>query len=180
MKLTLESLYKDHDNLRRILFLLEQLLIEIYRGSSINYPMLQRILAYIQDYPERVHHPAEDAMFSVLIKDGIDNKKLRKDINTLMKDHSQIETLTRDAIEVVEPITSSTHHDISRIGNILLNLIMRQRSHLMFEEMNIYPYMAEHLRKEHWERIADIIPDTEDPIFGENVRKEYELIFKAL
>ena len=59
MKLTLETLYKDHDNLRRILCLLEKLLIDIYRGYSENYLMLQRILIYIQDYPSHIHHPAE-------------------------------------------------------------------------------------------------------------------------
>lgn len=180
MKLTLESLYKDHDNLRRILYLLEQLLIEIYRGTSMNYPMLQRILAYIQYYPEQVHHPAEDAMFSVIIKNGTDNKKLCEDINTLMKDHSQIEAITRDSIKAVEAMHSSTHHDITGIGNKLFNLIKRQRSHLMFEEMHIYPYIAEHFDSEQWDRIADIIPDLEDPVFGENVGKEYELLFRAL
>lgn len=180
MKLTLESLYKDHDNLRRILFLLEQLLIEIYRGTSTDYQMVQRILAYIQDYPERVHHPAEDAMFSVILKKGLENNKLHGDIVNLMKDHSQIEAITREAIKAVEPVVSSSHHDISRTGKILCTLIERQRSHLLFEEMNIYPYISEHLSGEHWDQIADIIPDTEDPVFSENVKKGYEIIFKAL
>jgi len=180
MKITLETLYKDHDNLRRILYLLEQLLIDLYRGSSQSYPMLQRILAYIQDYPERVHHPAEDAMFSVILKNGVSNKKFREDIKALMKDHSEIEGITRNTIETVEPMLTSTHHDITDVGNKLSTLITRQRSHLLFEEMNIFPYIAEHLSNEDWEKIAALIPDHEDPIFGDKVRKEYELIFKAL
>jgi hemerythrin-like domain-containing protein len=180
MKLTLDSFYKDHDNLRRILFLLEQLLIEIYRGSSTNYQMVQRILAYIQDYPERVHHPAEDAMFSVILKNGIADNKLHDAIIKLMRDHSQIEAITRNAIKVVEPVVVSTHHDITRVGDVLLTLITRQRAHLLFEEMDIYPCISEHLSREHWDQISDIIPDTEDPIFSENVSKEYEIIFKAL
>jgi len=59
MKLTLETLYKDHDNLGRILCLLEKLLIDLYRGSSGSHLLLQRILVYIQDYP------AEYAVFSL-------------------------------------------------------------------------------------------------------------------
>jgi hypothetical protein len=42
MKLTLETLYKDHDDLGRILCLLEKLLIDLYRGSSGSHLMLQR------------------------------------------------------------------------------------------------------------------------------------------
>ena len=46
--------------------------------------------------------------------------------------------------------------------------------------MNVYPYIAEHLGNEDWEEIAALIPDYEHPIFGDQVRKEHELIFKAL
>ncbi len=180
MKLTLESLYKDHDNLRRILYLLEQLLIDYCRKSSQDYSMLQRILAYIQDYPERVHHPAEDAMFSFILRGGIINEKFRKDIKSLMKDHSEIEDITRKIIVEVESMTVNTVTYIKYIRERLSVLIDRQRSHILFEEMNIYPYIADYLDSEDWENISALIPDHEDPIFGEKIRKEYELIFKAL
>ena len=167
MKLTLESLYKDHDHLRRILYLLEHLLIDIYRGSSQDYPMLLRILAYIQDYPERVHHPAEDAMLSVMLDNSAGDKKFRENINTIMKDHSEIEGITRDTIEAVESMLANTSPDITSIGNKIATLINRQRSHLLFEEMNIYPHITKYL-------------NSEDPIFGDKIKKGYEDIFKAL
>ena len=180
MKLTLETLYKDHDNLRRILCLLEKLLIDIYRGSSESHLMLQRILIYIQDYPARIHHPAEYAVFSVISKEGGSNRKFHEYVNTLMKDHSEIEDITRNAIEAVGSNLVSTHPDITGIGDKLSTLIIRERSHLLFEEINIYPYIAEHLSSKDWENISALIPDYEDPIFGDKVKKEYELIFKAL
>ena len=180
MKLTLESLYKDHDNLRRVVCLLEQSLIDIYRGSAKNYPMIQPILAYIQDYPARVHHPAEDAVFSVIFKKGVSSRKFREDVNILMREHSEIEGLIRDAIKSVGSMPGSMPSDIADIGDKLSIFINRQRSHLLFEEMNIYTYFAEYLDSEDWENISALIPDYEDPIFGDQVRKEYERIFKAL
>ena len=180
MKLTLETLYKDHDNLRRILCLLERLLIEVYRGSGENYSMLHRILIYIQDYPARIHHPAEYAVFSVISENGGSHGKFHEDVNTLTKDHSEIEDVIRDAIETVGPMLVSAHPDITDLGDKLATLINRERSHLLFEEMKIYPYISEHLGSEDWENISALIPDYEDPIFGDHVRKEYELIFKAL
>jgi len=180
MKLTLETLYKDHDNLRRILCLLEQLLIEIYRGHSKSYPMIQRILVYIHDYPARIHHPAEYAVFSAISKNGRINRKFHEDVDALMKDHTEIEDIIRNAIEAVGPRLVSTDPGITDIGDKLSTLINRERSHLLFEEMNIYPYIAEHLGSEDWEKISALIPDYDDPIFGEKVRKEYELIYKSL
>ena len=180
MRLTLEILYKDHDNLRRILCLLEKLLIDIYRGSSADHLMLQRILRYIQDYPSHIHHPAEYAVFSAISKVGDSNKKFHEDVNTLMEDHSEIDDTIKKAIEAVGPNLVSTHPDITDIGDKLSALIIRERSHILYEEMNIYPYVAEHLSGKDWENISALIPDYEDPIFGNKVRKEYELIFKAL
>ena len=180
MKLTLKTLYKDHDNLRSILCLLERLLIDIYRGSSANHLMLQRILRYIQDYPSRIHHPAEYAVFSAISKEGRSNKKFHEDVNTLMEDHSEIDSLIKNAIQAVGPRLTGTHPDITDIGDKISALIIRERSHLLFEEMNIYPYIAEHLGDKDWENISALIPDHEDPIFGDKVRKEYELILNAL
>ena len=104
MKLTLETLYKDHDNLRRILCLLEKLLIDIYRGYSENYLMLQRILIYIQDYPSHIHHAAEYAVFSTISKEGGSNNKFHEDVNTLMEDHSEIDDIIRTALEAMKLI----------------------------------------------------------------------------
>ena len=180
MKLTLEALYKDHDNLRRILCLLEKLLIDICRGSFESHLMLQRILIYIQDYPARIHHPAEYAVFSVISKEGDSNRKFHEHVNTLMNDHSEIDDIIRNAIEAVGPRLVSTDPGITDVGDKLSTLINLERSHLLFEEMNIYPYIAEHLGSEDWEKISALIPDYDDPIFGEKVRKEYELIYKSL
>jgi hemerythrin-like domain-containing protein len=110
--------------------------------------MLQRILIYIQNYPARIHHPAEYAVFSVISKEGVSNRKFHEHVNTLMKDHSEIDGIIRNAIEAVGPNLVSTHPDITGIGGKLSTLIIRERSHLLFEEINIYPYIAEHLSKD--------------------------------
>lgn len=180
MKLTLELLYRDHDGLRRILYLLEQLLIDIYRGSPRSYPMIQRLLAYIQDHPERVHHPAEEAVFSVIFKNGLSNRKFREDVKTLMTDHSEIEGIIRNTVEALGPLLLGANPDITDFGNTLSTLLNRQRSHLLFEEMNVYPYIAEHLGNGDWEEIAALVPDYENPIFDAQIKTEHELIFKAL
>jgi hemerythrin-like domain-containing protein len=179
MKLTLESLYRDHDNFRRILYLLEQLLIDICRGSSRDYPLIQHILAYIQDYPERVHHPREDAILMFIVDNGLSEGKFRGDINILMRDHSEIEGMTRDTMHAFERMRINGHPDIPDIGDRLSKLIQRQRAHLLFEEVNIYPHIADHLDDVDWETIS-IVTEHDDPIFGDRVSKEYEQIFKAL
>jgi len=180
MALTLETLYKDHDNLRRILFLAESLLIDLCRGTSCDYPLLQRLLAYIQDYPERVHHPVEDAMLTTIFSNDVGGEKFRKDSSALIKDHTAIEKITREAVQAVESLLVEPEQDSARIAGILSTLISRQRSHILFEEVNIYPYISKHLDGEEWKRIAATVPDLDDPVFGDRVRAEYEMLVSAL
>jgi len=180
MKLTLKTLYKDHDNLRSLLCLLERLLIDIYRGSSKSYQLIQQILIYIQDYPSRIHHPAEYAVFSAISKNGVKNRKFHEDVNSLMKEHVEIEGMISNSIEAVGPMLAGTQSDITDIGSELSTLIKLERSHLLFEEINIYPFIAEHLGDEDWETISALVPDYEDPLFGDKVKRGYELIFNAL
>lgn len=177
---TLESLYRDHDNLKRILYLLEQLLIDIYRGTSPDYPMLQRILVYIQEYPERIHHPAEDAMFAIILNNKSCPKRLYKDISSLLKDHSEIENITREAIEAVESVVVSTHTDLSELGKNISRVLDRQRRHILFEEMHIYPYITKYLETGDWEKVSALLPDINDPVFGDKIKSGYESIIKAL
>ena len=180
MIISLDSLYKDHDNLRKVLYLFEQLVIDIYRGNSQDYQSLQRILVYIQEYPDRVHHPAEDVMFAVILSNASCTRKYREDINTLMRDHSEIEGMTRKAIAAVESQLVSSQPDISGIGTHLSTLLNRQRSHLLFEEMNIYPFIEDYLDEEDWDQVSALYSSDEDPLFGDNVKTGYENVLKAL
>jgi len=142
--------------------------------------LLHQILVYIQDYPARIHHPAEFAVFSAIARNGGKHGKFHEDVHTLMQDHEEIEDITKDAIASVEPLLAGTQPDIANAGVTISTLIHRERSHLLFEEMHIYPYIAVHLRNEDWEKISALVPDHEDPVFGKQVRKEYEPIFRAL
>ena len=96
-----------------------------------------------------------------------------------MKDHSEIEGLIRNTVEALGPMLVDANADVSDFGNKLSTLLNRQRSHLLFEEMNVYPYVAEYLGNEDWREIAALVPDYEQPIFGEQIEKEHKLIFKA-
>ena len=140
------------------------------QGSTYHHGIILRVSA---------QNPAEDAVFSVMFKNGVSDRKFRDDVNTLMKDHSEIEGIIRETIEAVDTMLVDPHPDFTDIGNKLSTLINRQRSHLLIEEMNVYPQLAEHLDNKDWENIATLIPDHEDPLFGGEVKKEYELIFKA-
>lgn len=177
---SIATLYRDHDNLRKILYLLEQSLVDVCRGYIKDYHTLQHILVYIQDYPERVHHPAEDVMFAVLLEHDIGDRSFIENIKKLVKDHSELEVITRNASEAVELAIGDADHDVAEVVSSLSILLSRKRQHILFEEMKIFPYINKYLNSEDWEKIVALVPDDEDPIFGSIPRKEFEQIFSAI
>jgi hemerythrin-like domain-containing protein len=169
----LAALRADHDNLRKLLFLLEQLVVDLCRDTAVDFALLRRILVYFQDFPERVHHPAEDALFSVLLADGVGDEKLRENVRRLIRDHSRLEGQTRGVIRQVDGIIERTRWDIPALAAGLHELVRSQREHLMFEDMQLYPFIARQLDPAQWERIAALLPAGNDPLFGLQVGEEY-------
>ena len=177
---SIATLYRDHDNLRKVLSLLEQSLVDICRGYLKDYRTLQHIIVYIQDYLELVHHPAEDVMFAVLFEHDIRHLEFSDKVKTLVKAHSELEVITRSASEAVESAIGRPDHDVADMVSSLSTLLSRQRSHIQFEEVYIFPYINKYLSSEDWEKIVALVPDDEDPVFGSIPRKEFEQILNAI
>ena len=65
---TIAALDRDHANVARLLELLESEILAIEVGKTPDYPLLQDIMRYMTQYPDRFHHPKEDLIFVQLLK----------------------------------------------------------------------------------------------------------------
>ena len=59
----LDTLHQDHRVLAHILEALDRQQALIHAGHEPDYELLEEILSYMADYPDRFHHPTEDAIF---------------------------------------------------------------------------------------------------------------------
>ena len=83
----LARLLVEHDHILKTLNLLEMQFLDICRGGTPDYSLMRSILVYIQEYPEQIHHPLEDKIFSILLE-RVDEVKL---IQELMAEHAELE-----------------------------------------------------------------------------------------
>lgn len=95
----LSSLLIEHDHIRKTLNLLEMQFLDLCRDRTPDYSIMLSIVVYIQEYPEQVHHPLEEAIFSILLKRVSDEGKL---IRELVTDHTELEVVTRGLRRSVE------------------------------------------------------------------------------
>jgi Hemerythrin HHE cation binding domain len=62
----IEILREDHRNIETLLLVLERELNIFDRAEQPDYEVVQAIIDYFRDYPDRCHHPKEDAVFTKL------------------------------------------------------------------------------------------------------------------
>ncbi len=87
----LARLQIEHDQILKTLNLLEMQFLDLCRGGTPDYSLMRSIVVYVQEYPEQVHHPLEDMIYSILLE-RVDEVKL---IQELITEHKELEIQTR-------------------------------------------------------------------------------------
>jgi len=167
----------EHDHLIRTLNLLEMQFLDLCRGREPDYRIMLSIVVYIQEFPEQVHHPMEDAIFSILIEHGEDQEELAR---KLITDHTEIEGITRRLRNLIESHARDEYVIKDELERELSTFLSRQRRHLYVEEMLVYPQVSRVLTKQDWSRVAAMVPLLDDPVFGERTRGDYERLYRVI
>lgn len=171
----LDRLLSEHDHIRQTLNLLEMQFLSLCRGKVPDLSIMRSIIVYIQEYPEKAHHPLDDEIFAVLL-DRVDDTM---SIHALIKEHSELEKISQ---RLSETLSSFQKGDVSEkeLGKQLLKFLIRQRQHLYNEEIEIYPLIEQFVTDEDWVHIRSTVPLVEDPVFGKRTRDEYKLLYNEI
>ena len=149
----LTRLLVEHDHILKTLNLLEMQYLDLCRGGMPDFSLMRSILEYVQEYPEQVHHPLEDRIFSILLE-RVDETGL---IRQLMAEHVELETETRKIRESLKLLESGA---VSKedIRDQLSNFLIGQRQHMYIEEEKIHPLIESTLTKEDWDHVQSAVP----------------------
>lgn len=171
----LARLLNEHDHIIKTLNLLERQFLDLCRGGTPDYSLMRSILVYIQEYPNEAHHPLEDMIFSILIKRIDKNKFIQK----LITDHTEMEAVTRELRISLETLKTG---DVSmeKLKKQLTTFLIRQRQHLYIEEIKVYPLINNTLTDKDWKHIQSVVPQLDDPIFGNRTQSDYELLYREI
>ena len=144
----LARLLVEHDHLLKSLNFLEMEFLDLCRGGTPDYALLRSILEYIQEYPEQVHHPLEDRIFSILLE-RMDETEV---IQELTAQHAELEIETRKLSESLKLLEKGAV-SMEEIKKQLSTFLIKQRQHLYIEEEIVYPLIERTLTIEDWEQL---------------------------
>jgi hemerythrin-like domain-containing protein len=175
--MVIDDLRQDHINISRVLDVLEQQLARLESGERPDYYLMTKSAEYIQEYPDIFHHPREDAMFAVYLED---HKEGREQIEALQKEHEELRALTVSLRETVECLFHGGVVGRDEVLDQITHFIDRQREHIGKEESEVFPMIKAALTAEQWGRIDAMVPVVADPVFGPNLKSQYESLYRRI
>jgi hemerythrin-like domain-containing protein len=171
----LNRLLVEHDHILRKLNLLELQYLDMCRGKVPDYSLMRSIIVYIQEYPEQIHHPLEDMIYSILLK-RVDDVEF---VQELITEHTQLEVVTRRLRDSIESLSSDIASK-EELKQQLSEFLVGQRQHIYTEEIKVYPLVQSVLTKEDWRQLQSMVPILDGPIFGRRTRDDYERLYREI
>ncbi len=168
----------EHRSLGMVLHTLQSLLSNIAAGHAVaDFSLLATALYYIDDFPERCHHPKEDEYLFKRLR--LRTSEFDAVLDQLQTEHA------RSAIKVAGLHRALVHYQGSAPGGLRLfraavdSYADDMRQHIGLEDELMMRAQAV-LSTEDWELIAWAFTVNDDPLFGANQRMEFGQLYHRI
>jgi hemerythrin-like domain-containing protein len=162
--------HAEHVNFARLLDLLDEQVGAFHRGESVNYALMGDILYYLRNFSDRVHHPREDVAYARLVERDPD---IRLVVNRLLQEHRVIATAGDELQNRVNEAAGDVLSPRAALEAATATYLVYYRHHLSIEERDVMPRVAQMLTEQDWAAVAATVPDSPDPLFGDNVLERF-------
>ena len=175
----ISRLQEDHGNFVRLLDMIEAQLIALQRidAPAVEISVMASALEYICDYPNRYHHPIENAMFAVVMKKTHQYDNLLKIIGM---EHRIIDQQTAELCTLIAQLENGDTHCLDQLIELTEKYLELQRRHLIDEEDVAFPIAMKLLDENDWAEIEQAVEYTDDPLFENDTDGKFESIYQKL
>ncbi len=174
MPQVIKALERDHANIEKVLVLLESEILAIEVGKTPDYPLLQDIMCYMTQYPDRFHHPKEDLVFAQILKR---EPGAHADDEALMEEHISIGLAGRNFDRMLRTSDIDSVNVREGLGVAGSAYIRSLREHMRKEEKKLFELAKTVFTNEDWQTIDEAVVAIEDPLFGTVIAKGYERLY---
>ena len=165
---------EEHRTLRIVVDILQRLLHEIaHYGIAPDFALLAAIVYYIDDFPERVHHPKEDRSLFPMLRRR--TARFDSTIVQLRSDHGRsARMLARIERELVH-FQAAAPRALERLATSVAAYAALLDEHIKTEEQLLVDAAAE-LTEDDWEHLARSLGADRDPLTADPARHEFRLL----
>ena len=143
-----------------------------------DFDLIDAMLRYIEDFPDRLHHPKEDmCLFPAVLARRPD---LRPIIDELERDHAEGRRATDALKRALTTFRTEGSAGQPAFAAALARYIDFHWKHMAKEEQQIMPAAQEALTSEDWASIDAAFGANADPLSGVDAAREMRELFRRI
>jgi hemerythrin-like domain-containing protein len=162
--------HQEHVHFARLLDLLEKEVAAFHADEHPNYQLMVDILDYLRYYPDRFHHPREDAAFALIVER---DPELALPIARRLQEHRVIAAAGETLLGHLQAVIEEAVVARSALEAAAATYLVYYRHHLSAEEREVMPRAAKLLTPADWAAVAAAVPAGADPLFGADSAGRY-------
>jgi hemerythrin-like domain-containing protein len=170
---------EEHQSLAAVLHGLLYLVHEI-RAHRIepDFALLGAMVYYIDTFPERFHHPKEDAwLFRLLL---LRHPPAAEIIARLQSEHRAGSGKLRQLEQALIRYQQGGRDEFPAFAAAVEAYVAFERNHIRSEETEVLPLAQQHLTPADWAEIDAAFLDHADPLLGKAVRDDFLELFRRI
>jgi nucleotide-binding universal stress UspA family protein/hemerythrin-like domain-containing protein len=169
----------EHRSLGAVIHGLEFVVREARQsGNPPSFPLLHAMLYYIREFPERLHHPRENAYLFRKLR--MRTSELDETLDELERQHDEGNRLVADLADSVARYESNTADGFAAFAKAVERFASAQMAHMRLETKVILPAARRHLKAEDWVEIGRAFADNGDPRFSIDNNEEFRHLFARI
>ena len=177
LAVVIDALLAEHRNMARLLTALEHQVELVALAGEPDYQLILSIARYFCEYPDRCHHPKENAVLEQLrMKFPLEEKSLSylawehiDAYERVVRFHQSVDELIHGAIIPRAALVKAA-----------LSFITAERRHMRMEEEVFFPAAEKYLVEEDWSCVEQAITKSCDPLIMNQAENEFKLISESL
>lgn len=178
MNKAIRIIYDEHRSISAVLSGLTAL-VQMARDSAVrpDFAVFRAMVYYIDAFPERMHHPKEDAhLFARLLQRDPGAREL---IDALQSEHIKGARLVRDLEQALLTYEQTWPAGINRFASIVESYAQFHWDHMRREESEVIPRAEKALTSEDWAAIEAAFAGNDDPI-ADLREKDFTKLFQRI
>lgn len=157
-----------------------QVLVARYRepASVPDFNLLDLMLRYIENVPDRVHHPKEDRVLFPAIALRAGNGKAL--VRELERDHARGAPMLAELRRAFRVFREGGENALNQLATAADEFTEFYLYHMRKEEEQLLPLAAVTLSQEDWQRVDSAFSNNADPLFDAELTDEYRRLYEHI
>jgi len=170
---------EEHQSLAAVLHGLLYLVREIRaHRAEPDFALMGAMVYYIDTFPERFHHPKEDAWLFRLLQ--LRHPPAKALVERLQSEHRAGSTKLRQLEQALIRYQQGGRAEFPVFAAVVEAYVAFERSHMRSEETEAIPLAQQYLTLADWAEIDAAFLDHADPLLGDEVRDDFLELFRRI